>query len=114
MCNGEELKKQYGDNSQSEWQAWEMGLYPGGDGKPLKVSEQSRDLHTLRPWQRKERRSSPSRGEADTGLTRSAGRSTDRKGLRSPKSTVSRLCSTNNKKMWGKSVTSYKVFLLYN
>lgn len=48
------MKKQSGDNSQSEWQAQEMGLYPGGDGKPLKVSEQSRDLHTLRPWQRKE------------------------------------------------------------
>lgn len=31
-----------------------MGLYPGGDGKSLKAAEQSRDLHALRPWQRKE------------------------------------------------------------
>lgn len=23
---------------------WDMGLHPGGDGEPLKVSEQSRDL----------------------------------------------------------------------
>ena len=30
---------------------WDTGLYPGGDGEPLKVSEQSRDLT---PQQRRE------------------------------------------------------------
>lgn len=47
------MEKQSGDDSQSEWQAQETGLDAGGDGKPLEVSERGRDLHTVRPWQRK-------------------------------------------------------------
>lgn len=48
IWNGEKLKKQSGGNSLSEWQARPMRLYPGGDGEPLKVSELSRDLNTVR------------------------------------------------------------------
>lgn len=66
MWNDEKLKKQSGGNSQNTWQAWEMGLYPGGDGEPLKVLEQSRDLHTLRAWQRRET-TTTSRGGGETG-----------------------------------------------
>ena len=53
------------NNSQSEWQFWEVGFYPGGDGEPWKVSEQSRDP---RPHQRKEMTISVKRME--TTLTR--------------------------------------------
>lgn len=49
-----------------------MGFYPGGDGEPLKVLEHSRDLHTLRPWQKRERIIT-SRGGIETGLTSSVG-----------------------------------------
>lgn len=49
-----------------------MGLCPGGDGETLKVSEKSRDLHTFRPWQRREMVITV-KGRAETGPTGSAG-----------------------------------------
>lgn len=42
-----------------------MGLDPGGDGEPRKVSKESRDL---RPWQRREMIMIMAKGEGQSAL----------------------------------------------